>query len=157
MQKLPHVDCHISAVSAWDNFKAGYEGMRLPSNVHLKSYNHPFVIRNMFEKCRFVVIPLQANTGMWCAGSTSVLQAQAMGKPVIVTCLPGIAEYVIDGETGYLVKGNDTDAMANAIDRLWQNPKMTVEMGRAAQKWVREQFSLDHWVNQFAALVKRTM
>ena len=157
MQKLPHVTGHISAVSAWDDFKAGYEGMHIPSNVHLKPYNHPSIIRDVFEQCRFVVIPLKADTGMWCAGSTSVLQAQAMGKPVIVTHLPGIAEYVKDGETGYLVKGNDPDAMANAIDRLWQDPARTAEMGKTAQQWVRENFALKNWLDQFSALIKRTV
>jgi glycosyltransferase involved in cell wall biosynthesis len=157
MHKLPHVTCHISAVSAWDKFKAGYEDMDMPSNVQLKSFNHPSIIKNVMAQSRFVVIPLQADTGTWCAGSTSVLQAQAMGKPVIVTHLPGIAEYVKDGETGYLVKGNDPDAMAEAIDRLWQDPARTAEMGRAARQWVSENFSLQNYLNQFAALVKMTV
>lgn len=153
MQKLPHIACHISAVSAWDSFEAGYEGMEIPSNVFLNSYNHPSVIKNVFEQCRFVVIPLQANTGMWSAGSTSVLQAQAMGKPVVVTHLPGVAEYVREGETGYVVKGNDPDAMADAIDRLWRDPERTARMGKIAQQWVHEEFSLKNLVNRFESLL----
>ncbi|HUF00676.1 MAG TPA: glycosyltransferase family 4 protein [Anaerolineales bacterium] len=156
MQKLPHVTCQLSAVSAWDRFKAGYEGMDIPSNVQLKSFNHPSLIKDVTAESRFVVIPLRSDTGMWCAGSTSVLQAQALGKPVIVTYLPGIAEYVKDGETGYLVKGNDPDAMASAIDRLWQDPVRTAEMGKAAQKWVRENFSLPNYVGRISTLLRQT-
>jgi glycosyltransferase involved in cell wall biosynthesis len=157
MQKLPHVTCQISAVSAWDKFKAGYEGMDIPSNVQLKSFNHPKLIKEVTVQSRFVVIPLRVDTGMWCAGSTSVLQAQALGKPVIVTHLPGIAEYVKNGETGYVVKGNDPDAMAEAINRLWKDPQGAAEMGKNAQQWMRENFSLQNYVDQFAALVKRTV
>ena len=156
MQKLPHVTCQLSAVSAWDTFKTGYEGMDIPSNVQLKSFNHPALIKNVTAESRFVVIPLHPETGMWTAGSTSVLQAQAMGKPVIVTYLPGIAEYVKDGETGYLVKGNDPDAMAGAIDRLWRDPARTAEMGRAAQKWVSENCSLQNYVDRISFLIRRT-
>lgn len=155
MYRLPHVACQISAVSAWDKFKSGYEGMSIPSNVQLKSFNHPSVIRDAMGRSRFVVIPLQTDTGTWCAGSTTVMQAQAMGKAVIVTHLPGIAEYVRDGETGYLVPGNDPEALAEAIDRLWQDPVRTAEMGRAAQKWVSETFSLQNYLDQFMALIKR--
>jgi hypothetical protein len=62
MQKLPDVTCHISAVSAWDKFKAGYEGMDIPPNVQLKSFNHPSII-----KISWPVVcgdPLRPDTGM---------------------------------------------------------------------------------------------
>lgn len=154
MRQLPHIDCHISAKSAWDDFKAGYEELAIPKNVHIKSYNHPSVIRDSFSACRFVVIPLRPNASMWCAGSSSVLQAQAMGKPVIVTYLPGIAEYVIDGETGLLVDGNNPKALAEAIDYLWRNPEKAKVMGQRGQAWVRENFSLEHWVNQMTSLLE---
>ena len=157
LYKLPHVTCQISAVSAWDKFKAGYEDMNIPPNVQFKSFNHPSVIKNAIAQSRFVVIPLQPDTGMWCAGSTSVMQAQAMGKPVVVTYLPGIAEYVRHGETGFVVKGNDPDAMAEAIDRLWSDPQRAAEMGRNAQQWMAEKFSLQKYVDQFTKLIKRTV
>lgn len=155
MEKLPHVTCKISAVSAWDKFKAGYEGMVIPPNVHLESFNHPFLIKQVTAQSRFVVIPLRTETGMWCAGSTSVMQAQAMGKPVVVTRLPGIAEYVKDGETGFLVRGNDPGALAEAIDRLWMNPQRAAEMGKNAQQWMAENFSLQTYVERFSALIRK--
>lgn len=156
MQKLPHVTCKISAVSAWDKFKAGYEGMDIPSNVHLESFNHPSMIKKVTAQSRFVVIPLRPDTGMWCAGSTSVMQAQAMGKPVVVTYLPGIAEYVRNGETGFVVKGNDPDAMAEAINCLWMDPQRTAQMGKNAQQWMSENFTLEKYVDQFSVLIRST-
>ena len=155
MQKLPHVTCHISAVSAWDDFAAGYEGMEIPSNVVLRSYDHPSQIKEAFQRCRFVVIPLRADSGMWSAGSTSVVQAEAMGAPVVVTHLPGVAEYIKEGETGALVKPNDPDAMAAAIDRLWQDPERTAEMGRSARQWVQENFTLQQWVDRFSSVIEK--
>ena len=155
MQKIPEVHCKLSAVSAWDKFKAGYEGMDIPPNVHLESFNHPALIKNIIAQSRFVVIPLRTDTGMWCAGTSSVIQAQAMGKPVVVTYLPGIADYVKDGETGYLVKGEDPDALAQAIERLWKNPQQAAEMGRNARQWMAESFGLKTYLDQFAALVNK--
>lgn len=154
MRQLPHVECHISAVSAWDKFEAGYEGLEIPDNVLLKSYDHPSVIRDIFAKCRFVVIPLRPDVGMWCSGSTSVLQAQAMGKPVIATYLPGISEYIKDKETGFLVEGNNPEALAKAIDYLWQNPEEAEAMGQRGQAWVHENFSLEKWVSNVSNLVE---
>jgi glycosyltransferase involved in cell wall biosynthesis len=153
MRQLPSIDCHISAVSAWDKVNAGYEGMSIPSNLILKSYNHPILIRQALAKCKFVVIPLKPDVGMWCSGSTSVLQAQAMGKPVIVTYLPGIAEYLIEHETGFLVEGGNPDQLAEKIDFLWKHAEKAEEMGRKAQAWVRQNFSLDNWIERISVVV----
>jgi glycosyltransferase involved in cell wall biosynthesis len=157
MRKLPHVSCQISAVSAWDNFKAGYEGMDIPLNVQFRSYNNQELIRNATIQSRCVVIPLRIDAGVWCAGLSSVLQAQALGRPVIVTHLPGIAEHVRNGETGYVVQGNDPQAMAAAIDCLWKDPQRAAEMGRNAQQWVRENYALEKYVGQFTAVMNRVV
>jgi glycosyltransferase involved in cell wall biosynthesis len=153
MWQLPHVECYISAVSAWDKFKADYEGLEMPDNVILRPFDHPSVIREAFSRCRFAVIPLRTDIGMWCAGSTSVLQAQAMCRPIIVTYLPGIAEYVKDEETGYLVEGNDPIALAEKIDYLWKNPELVENMGRRAHSWVMENFTLEKWIDSIVNLL----
>jgi glycosyltransferase involved in cell wall biosynthesis len=154
MRQLPHIECHISAVSAWDKFGGSYKGMQIPKNVFLKNYDHPFLIREALLKCRFLVIPLQPEVGMWCSGSTSVLQAQAMGKPVIVTYLPGIAEYILDNETGFVVEGRNSTQLAEKIDYLWKNPDKAEEMGKKAQTWVRNNFSLETWIEKVAAVIE---
>lgn len=151
--QLPHVKCHISAVSAWDKHKSGYEGLEIPDNVSMKSYDHPYQIRNALADCQFLVIPLKNEVGMWCAGSTSVLEAQAMGKPIIVTNLPGISEYVKDKETGFLVDGNDASMLAEKIDFLWQNSNKAKIMGKNGQAWIRENFSRKNWTNKMAEVI----
>jgi glycosyltransferase involved in cell wall biosynthesis len=128
--------------------------MQIPKNVFLKNYDHPFLIREALLKCRFLVIPLQPEVGMWCSGSTSVLQAQAMGKPVIVTYLPGIAEYILDNETGFVVEGRNSTQLAEKIDYLWKNPDKAEEMGKKAQTWVRNNFSLETWIEKVAAVIE---
>ena len=154
MQGLPDVSCHISAKSAWDDFSAGYEGMSIPDNVQITSYDHPSIIRNVFARCRFVVIPLQPHASMWCSGSTSILQAQAMGKPVIVSYLPGIAEYVKDGETGFVVEPGSPSALREAIRTLWENPEKARAMGEQAQAWVRERFPLSAWADKVTKVLE---
>ena len=153
MRGLPQIECRISAVSAWDKFAVDYEGLEIPDNVVFHSYDHPSLIRDIFEQCRFLVIPSRPEVGMWCSGSTSVLQAEAMGKPVIVTYLPGIAEYVKDGKTGFLVDGGNPEALREKIAYLWDHPTVAEEMGKCAKDWVRQRFSLENWLNQMCELV----
>lgn len=153
LRTLPQVTCHISATSAWVNHRGGYENETIPSNILIKSYDHPNLIREIYTKCRFVVVPMQTHTTQWSGGSASVLQPQAMGKPVIATRTRGLADYVLDGETGLLVEGGNPAAMAEAIAYLWNNPEKAAAMGRRARQWVTENFSLDQWLDQMTDLL----
>ncbi len=154
MQELPHIECHISAVSAWDKHGPNFGSVTIPQNVQIKPYNHPFIIREALAKSRFSVIPLDPKTGDWCAGATSVLQAQALGKPIVVTKLSGIAEYIRDGETGFLVEGGDHRELAKIIDFLWQNPDQAEKMGQTGKTWVYENFSLEAWTDKIIRLLE---
>jgi glycosyltransferase involved in cell wall biosynthesis len=153
MSCLPDVPCEISGTSAWVKHNAGFEGHSIPKNVSIVDYDHPSVIRDAYARSGFVVIPLNATTTQWSAGSASVLQPQAMGKPVIATHIPGLSDYVIDGETGFLVKGNDAQAMKDAIEYLWRNPEKAAVMGENAREWVRKNYSYDKWLNSVCNIV----
>ncbi|MEZ5393160.1 MAG: glycosyltransferase [Bryobacterales bacterium] len=110
------------------------------------------MIRQAYERCQFAVVPMQS-TNQWSAGCTSVLQPQAMGKPVVATKLPGLAEYVIGGETGLLVNCGDPAAMAKAIDSLWSDADKTAAMGARARQWVSTSRSLNGTLDQLTAIV----
>ena len=49
-----------------------------------------------------------------------VVEAGAMGKPVIASNHGGACETVIDGETGFLTLPGDEVALADAIERIWR-------------------------------------
>jgi glycosyltransferase involved in cell wall biosynthesis len=147
MEKLPFAACQVSGTSAWVNHNAGFEQSPIPNNVKIVNYDHPSVIRDAYARSRFVVIPLDPTTTQWSAGSASVLQPQSMGKPVIATRIPGLEDYVLDGETGFLVNGRDPKSLADAIEYLWKNPKKAAEMGRCARDWVKKNYSYDSWLD----------
>ncbi|MCS6911196.1 MAG: glycosyltransferase family 4 protein, partial [Anaerolineales bacterium] len=114
---------------------------------------HPSVLRGVVRRSRFVVLPLQPGT-QWAAGCTSVQIAQAMGKAVIATRLPGLEDYVAHGETGLLVPAKDPAALAAAIDRLWRNPAEAEQMGARGRQRMVAEFSLDQWLERWAGLIQ---
>jgi glycosyltransferase involved in cell wall biosynthesis len=77
----------------------------------------------------------------------TVLEAMAMGRPVITTDVPGCRETVIDGENGYLVSANDPAALAVAMEKFIQQPKLIQRMGMAGRKMAEERFDV-HKVNE---------
>jgi glycosyltransferase involved in cell wall biosynthesis len=154
MATLPDVRCQISGTSAWVNHRAGYEGFTLPENVEARAYDHPSIIRQVYQKSQFVVIPIRPDTTQWSAGAASVLQPQAMGRPVVATKMPGLSDYVEDGVTGILVEPGNPEAMAEAIRDLWDHPEKVAKMGKAAVTWVQENFSLDKWLYEVIAVLE---
>lgn len=154
LRTLPHVNCQISATSAWAGPGTSSENQDFPANVRRKSYDHPSIIRDAYAQSRFIVVPLRPHLTQWSAGSASVLQPQSMGKPVIATRTPGMLDYVLDGETGILVEEGNPAALAQAIDYLWSNPQEAERMGRRAQEWVDANFSLEKWMDDITRLLE---
>ena len=82
-----------------------------------------------------------------------VLEAMALGKPVVASRLGGLAELVADGESGLLVPPGDPAALAAAIARLLADAPVRAAMGRTAR--VRaERYSAAHVVPRVEAVYR---
>ena len=73
----------------------------------------------------------------------SVLEALAMGRPVITTDAPGCRETVTDGVNGLLIPPRDVGALEAAMERFIQNPELIVPMGLASLKLAREKYDVE--------------
>jgi glycosyltransferase involved in cell wall biosynthesis len=72
----------------------------------------------------------------------SLLEAAAMGRPLIATDVPGCREVVEDGVNGYLCKVRDSGSLADAMRRVaLDSPDERRAMGEAARKRVQQRFS----------------
>jgi glycosyltransferase involved in cell wall biosynthesis len=76
----------------------------------------------------------------------TVLEAMAMGRPIITTDAPGCRETVVDGVNGFLVPVKDAAALAHAMERFILNPELIETMGRRSRERVEERFDV-HKVN----------
>ena len=77
------------------------------------------------------------------ATSQVILQAMAIGTPVVASAIGGSPEVIRDAETGRLVPPNDATALAAAIVATFRDPARAHVMASAAQAFVRERLSLD--------------
>ena len=69
-----------------------------------------------------------------------VPEAMAHGLPVISCAAGGAAEAVIDGVTGLIVDPADAPALADAVERLTDDPVLRDGLGVAGRRWVEENF-----------------
>lgn len=75
-------------------------------------------------------------------------QALASAKPVISFDLDGAREVVIDGQTGYLIRPEDADGLAEKIIYLLSNPQLARRMGLVGQQLVRDKFGVEKMVSE---------
>lgn len=85
-----------------------------------------------------------------------ILEAMALGKPVIASRLAGTPEQVVDGVTGLLVEPRNDIQLGEAICRLMDNPKLGHEMGHAALTRFNARFTsnvaLENYTNMYTKL-----
>lgn len=77
----------------------------------------------------------------------TVLEAMAMGRPIVTTDAPGCRETVIDGYNGYLVPVKSVDKLAAAMEKFIIDPELITRMGTASRQLAEEKFDV-HAVNQ---------
>lgn len=63
------------------------------------------------------------------------VEASAIGRPVVASDLPALAELVEDGVTGELFRAEDLDAFVAALGRLLSRPEEAERLGRAGRDW----------------------
>lgn len=82
----------------------------------------------------------------------AIIEAMAAGKPVVAANVGGIPELIEDGVRGRLVSERTPEAFAGAIESVLDDPGKAAAMARAAQRWVRENMSVDVMVEAYRTL-----
>ena len=83
---------------------------------------------------------------------TTILESLASGTPVVATSIGGIPEQVVDGETGFLVPGGDSRAMAWRTKRLIDDSEFRIQMGKKAADAAKTHFAKEKMVAEYLKL-----
>ena len=129
------VDVVIAAASPWSKQGDSSAGRALPANVEVRRLTL-FELRELYAASAFVVMPLLEVD--FQAGITTILEAMAMGLPVVCTRTAGQTDTVIEGQTGVYVPPADAAALRSAIVRLLDDDAEAARLGANARRWVIE-------------------
>jgi len=100
------------------------------------------VIR-LYKQAHIFILPsVIADNGDQEGIPVVLMEAQAVGLPIISTYHSGIPEVIMDGKSGFLVPEKDVNALADRLDYLIKHPEIWLEMGRCGRDFVKEKYDI---------------
>jgi glycosyltransferase involved in cell wall biosynthesis len=147
------VRVEIAADSAWFPTAVDIDGETLPPNVEARSYGNYLGLRELYADASFVVVPLYP--AQHACGYAVIVEAMAMGKPVIATRTDACSDFIIEGETGYYVPPCDVEALRGSMRYLLENPDRAREMGANARRLIAEKYSLDAYCERMETVLRQ--
>jgi glycosyltransferase involved in cell wall biosynthesis len=114
------------------------KGLARGSNVEFLGFKSGTELWNIVRDARAVVLPSE-----WYENAPmSVLEAYALGKPVIGANIGGIPEMLEDDETGWSFESGNSDDLSRVMRQVsGLSPRSIEEIGGACRKLVEEEFS----------------
>ncbi len=157
MRRLVQDGIAVELVLAGDgelraDIDAAIDALGLRRHVRITGWIGGDRVRDEILSARALVLPSFAE-GL----PVVLMEAMALGRPVITTWIAGIPELVTDGTTGWLVAAGDVDGLVVAMKACLAAPAHALDaMGRAARSIANERHDVDREAAKLAALFARS-
>lgn len=128
----------------WQSYRQKAVRLGIDKDIDYIGYVPRKDVSSYFKKACLFVTPAQSE-----GFGLTVAEASASGLPVIATLSSAIPEIVKDGVTGILIPWNDSNALANAIITLLDNPGLARSMGEKGRIYVESKFGWEQTARNF--------
>jgi glycosyltransferase involved in cell wall biosynthesis len=147
MAGLADFKLKVDPASPWSLQADGLAGLKLPSNVEICRMKLG-TVRSLYAESAVVVVPLRPNA--IGAGTTTLVEAMSMGKPVIITRSKdgrfARRSDLVDGQHVILVEEYNVAAMRDAIQRLMGDADLRARIGANGRAWAERHAGRDSWL-----------
>ncbi|NJP10974.1 MAG: glycosyltransferase [Leptolyngbyaceae cyanobacterium RU_5_1] len=116
-------------------------GLTLPSQVKAPIGIGKQECLQLAQEARINIIPLTPNEQVTAAGQVTLVEAMRMGRAIIASRCLGVEDYIVHGETGFLVEPQSLDDLVQAIETLWNDSELRTRLGQNARQYATQNFS----------------
>lgn len=111
--------------------------LSLTDQIFVLGFQPYHKVRDLLAQADLMVLP-SIREGI----SVALMEGLAAGLPAVATAISGIPELIEDGETGLLVPPRDTQALVEAICKLYYTPDLRQQLGAKGRAKVMKEFNL---------------
>ena len=108
-------------------------------------------VLDLLKDCHIVAFPSYYKEGL----PKSLIEATAVGRPIITTNSIGCKETVVDGYTGYLIPIKDSDTLTDRLSILFENRDIRQKMGQNSRNLAEKDFSIDDVIAKHLEIYKK--
>lgn len=98
-----------------------------------------------------------AHTAVWEALPLVLLEAMALGVPIVAVAATGVSDLVHDGETGLLVSERSPAVIAAALERVLADRELGKRLGEAGRSFVHENHSFERMIDEHLTVYRRAL
>ena len=113
-------------------------------------WGHRADMNEVFHVSHMVCLPTTYGEGI----PKVLIEAAACGRAIIATDVPGCREIVLNGQNGILIPPRHPKALADAIQKLIEDPALRQKMGEAGRRIAMSEFSSEKVIGETLALYK---
>lgn len=127
----------------------------LRDNVHFTGKVDQAQLANWYAAGDVFAMPCRTRVGGWDVEGLGIvfLEASATGLPVIVGNSGGAVDAVLDGETGFLVNGNNLSEIGDRLIELLADQDLAKRLGSAGRNWVTQEWTWEHSFKRLESLL----
>lgn len=96
-------------------------------------------VKELLKKSHIMAFPSYYMEGL----PKSLIEADAIGRPIITTNSVGCKETVVDGENGFLIAPKDVDTLTEKLDILLSDKELRQKMGKAGRAYAEKCFDIE--------------
>lgn len=155
--RIRKLEPHATLVMAGQDKGTMRDVKRLAEELHVsKAIRFPGFLNADAKVAELSAADVFLNTNRIDNTPISIIEACAMGLPVVATNVGGIADLLIHEETALLVPDDDDQAMANAVMKLLRQPDLAARLSRAGRR-MADNLSWEHTRPQWQRLIDELM
>lgn len=124
--------------------------LNLGSNVKFLGHLNRNELEKLYQRSAIVIMP---STWPEAFGKIGI-EAMSVGRPIVASDVGGISDWLIDGQTGFMIPPKDSKAIAEAVIKLLSNHNLLTEMSKKARA-KSEEFDLNKHADEIERIYLR--
>jgi len=152
VKTFPHVSLQIFGFGKpHEKQRVADEVKKLSLENHVSLNDFTSQSESLIAKASVLVVPSQEYESF----GLTIIEAMALGTPVVTTDVGGMPEVLADSHAGYVCSKDNPEAFADALKRILGDQALALELGRNGRQTFEQRFTASKMAGKYEARIKR--